>query len=279
MYKFDLQKGNKRVKFSRKDIVQIDRKPSIFVIGDIHGEYDMFKKLLSKHKPNKEQLVLIGDLIDKGPKSKSVLKEVLALARDEYNPAIVIKGNHEELFLDFLEYPEQSFNSYMQNGGGYTLTSLLGEDVFLMYNDNKVELANKIKEMYAEEISMLRDLPTYYSRNNLLFVHGGVNMNYEDFRNTSDEDFLWLRTRDEEFGQSGNILQYIDAYTGLKDNIKIIHGHTPDVEAPVAHLNRLNVDGGAALGGALVGVKLNIWGDITEIHKVQKSFEHRPSEF
>lgn len=47
-------------------------KPYVYVISDIHGQLDLFKKLLESFDPVHHQLVLIGDLNDRGKKAKNV---------------------------------------------------------------------------------------------------------------------------------------------------------------------------------------------------------------
>ena len=69
------------------------------IIGDVHGCADELKLLLDKTKfdPLADQLVFVGDLIHKGPKSKEVLEIAHA------SQAICIKGNHELKFLKSLK--------------------------------------------------------------------------------------------------------------------------------------------------------------------------------
>ena len=46
-------------------------KPYVYVISDIHGQADLFDALLTDYDPVEHQLVLIGDLNDRGPHSKA----------------------------------------------------------------------------------------------------------------------------------------------------------------------------------------------------------------
>lgn len=252
---------------------RIEHKPNIFAIGDIHGEYKLLMKLLAQYKPDTEQLVLIGDLLDKGPNSKSVLLECYYRSQDRYNPPVVLRGNHEELFLDFLKYPAARYDSYIVNGGGYTLCSLVGE-TYTMTNTPET-IARRIKEQYADEIAFLEDCPVYYRRNNLLFVHAGVNLSFADFRQSDDQDFTWIR---KQFQENTNQIMTVNKETGIEEPLKIIHGHTPNPVAPAFTQNKVNIDGGATFGGALVGVKFNVWGDVIEAHKVNKTLELQGSE-
>lgn len=87
-------------------------------IGDIHGCYFAFKKLLEKLKLTKDdQIFLLGDLIDKGRDSSKVLDLVIELKENGYQ-VFPIKGNHEEKLLlayncgfDFFEKYLEEYNS------------------------------------------------------------------------------------------------------------------------------------------------------------------------
>ena len=71
-----------------------------YFFSDIHGEYKKFKEILKYWDSNRQQLILLGDLCDRGLQSY----ECFYLAKylcDNYG-AILIKGNHEDLFLKFL---------------------------------------------------------------------------------------------------------------------------------------------------------------------------------
>ena len=48
-------------------------KSLVYVISDIHGQLDLFQQLLRDFDPMLHQLVLIGDLNDRGPRSKECL--------------------------------------------------------------------------------------------------------------------------------------------------------------------------------------------------------------
>lgn len=68
-----------------------------FLISDIHGELYLFKELLEqvKYDDAKDQLILLGDYIDRGPTSKEVLDFIMTLKE---NGAKVLMGNHEQIY-------------------------------------------------------------------------------------------------------------------------------------------------------------------------------------
>lgn len=67
-----------------------------YVISDIHGQYDTFLKMIATIDFQEEdELYIVGDIIDKGPKSLECLKWVI-----KHDNVIPMLGNHELLFVD-----------------------------------------------------------------------------------------------------------------------------------------------------------------------------------
>jgi len=70
------------------------KKGRIIVVGDVHGCYEEFCELLEACDFNEEDnLIMVGDLVNKGPDSIKVLKKAMKLN------AIVVRGNHEDKAL------------------------------------------------------------------------------------------------------------------------------------------------------------------------------------
>ena len=68
-----------------------------WVIPDIHGCFRTLKVLIENQiKPNKnDHLIFLGDYIDRGPDSKSVIDYIMKMQQDEFN-ITVLMGNHED---------------------------------------------------------------------------------------------------------------------------------------------------------------------------------------
>ncbi len=87
----------------------------MIIISDIHGCYKTLLKLL-KQCPD-EQLVFLGDLVDRGPDSASVVR----FAMDNKIPTLM--GNHEDLMLSDhgLSPIEYDNGLWAYNGGDVAL--------------------------------------------------------------------------------------------------------------------------------------------------------------
>lgn len=70
-------------------------KRDVFVIGDLHGCLDELQELLQKAgvTPDKNLIIFVGDLVDKGPKNMETLNFVRDLTKQG---ACAVRGNHEE---------------------------------------------------------------------------------------------------------------------------------------------------------------------------------------
>lgn len=82
----------------------LSRYDEVVVIGDVHGCYDELKELINKihsgsstKQSSKCLKILVGDLVNKGPKNEKVLE----LCRDVYPESILaVRGNHDQIVLN-----------------------------------------------------------------------------------------------------------------------------------------------------------------------------------
>ncbi|MBF0220417.1 MAG: serine/threonine protein phosphatase [Gammaproteobacteria bacterium] len=80
-------------------------RPRQIVVGDIHGCQKELQQLVEKLALTAaDELILLGDLIDKGPNSAGVVNWLAALAQQQ--PITLIEGNHEERFLRWYRYSQ-----------------------------------------------------------------------------------------------------------------------------------------------------------------------------
>ncbi len=167
----------------------------VFAIGDIHGNYQLLEKILTKWNPEEEQLIFLGDYIDRGPDSLKVLRKVMDLTQN--HGAIALSGNHEQILLFWLLNTEKSSEFYFNDkvGGIATIHSLYPEmrENIILDNVNVIELANRVKVEFSAEIDFIKRLKSYYQWDSYLFVHAGIDVHVEDFKKTKEENFYWIR--------------------------------------------------------------------------------------
>ncbi|MEW5725640.1 MAG: metallophosphoesterase family protein, partial [Thermodesulfobacteriota bacterium] len=171
--------------------------------------------------PAEDTLIFIGDYVDRGPNSAGVIDHILGLKQWSEN-VICLRGNHEQLLLDFLE--GRNIGTFIYNGGQMTIDSYGGPE-------------GGIPEEHYE---FLRTLPYYWQNEDYIFVHAGlrdgVPLDKQDER-----DMLWIR---EEFITSD--------YDHGK---RVIYGHTP-TRKPVVMRNKIGIDTGAVYGGHLTCLEI-----------------------
>ncbi|MEO0350081.1 MAG: metallophosphoesterase [Cyanobacteria bacterium P01_A01_bin.15] len=141
-------------------------------IGDIHGHYDGLMQLLEAVDPGlKDSIYFVGDLIDRGPKSRQVVEYV------RQNGHQCVMGNHEQLLLEAFPKGEAhmpAFQGWLYSGGQSTLSSYTNvDDLF-------------------DHLHWIQNLPLYLDLDDIWLVHAGVNPHHTLAEQTSHE-YCWIR--------------------------------------------------------------------------------------
>lgn len=122
-------------------------------IGDIHGCAAALAAVIAAIKPaEQDTLIFLGDYVDRGPDSRGVIEQVLALERQ--CRVIPLLGNHEIMFLDALEKGAEGAG-WLQYGGRETLAS---------YNWD-------IRNFPAPHLDFIQGLKRYHETSTHFFVH------------------------------------------------------------------------------------------------------------
>ena len=99
----------------------------VYAIGDIHGRNDLLCRMIARieadeagRDPAETTVILLGDLVDRGPDSASVI----ATAREwaKRRRVRMLAGNHEEMFLGSFER-DDTLRHFLRHGGRETLLS------------------------------------------------------------------------------------------------------------------------------------------------------------
>ncbi len=212
----------------------------IFVLPDIHGHKDKLDRALSLIESEAgpdAQIVFLGDYVDRGPDARGVLQTLIDGQAAGRNWT-ALRGNHDQLFLDFLT--DARVNSPMLRPGlGWLNPVMGGLQTLSSYNIDAAEAHPEwqcaTKSVPASHQVFLSDLPYTFETGDLLFVHAGIRPGIP-VTDQDPEDLIWIRN---EF------------LCDTTDHGKlVVHGHTP-VEYPEHHGNRVALDGGAGFGRTL----------------------------
>ncbi len=217
-----------------------------YAIGDVHGEREKFERLLgfirddAREWANSYKIVLLGDLIDRGPDSRGVVALALELTRS--GEALALKGNHEELMLHAYSKRESiGIYHWATNGGDETIAS------YKQANGAADDWRDAID---TGHLNWMRELPAIWrdEARGLVFVHAGIDPH--TFPACKEEIHLWTRS-----GKFFNSERWPDRPE--LEGLTVIHGHTPlpDLK-PHLSPRRINVDTGACFGGPLTSVVL-----------------------
>lgn len=201
----------------------------LFAIGDVHGCAGELRVLLNKLPLTSDtEVVFLGDYVDRGPRSRDVIDTVLEL--DGHCRVIRLMGNHEAMFLDYLENPRSAkAGAFIYNGGSATLQS---------YADERGEV-----KIPTAHVAFLRSLRLTYQTDAYFFVHAGVPeipLQTLDLKRHR-ANMLWMRgeflTTDYDWGKV------------------IVHGHTAVPHVKIL-ANRIDVDTGCVYGRKLSAIAL-----------------------
>lgn len=199
---------------------------AIYAVGDIHGCFDKLVKLFEiLAVAQYDEIVFLGDYIDRGPDSKKVIDFILELKSKKINKVVCLKGNHEKMLLDYLEGINKDV--FLANGGLETIKSYSRSGNFYIPE---------------EHLHFFKNLKLYYETDSYIFVHAGIAPNKALSEQTED-DFLWIR---------GEFI-----FSKIKLGKKIIFGHTPSkTYFPYFDNDKIGIDTGAVYGGFLTAIKL-----------------------
>jgi serine/threonine protein phosphatase 1 len=217
----------------------------IYALSDIHGCADLLERAfasidadIQRKKAGRLLHVFLGDYIDRGLDSRRTLD--LLIERARHNDIVFLKGNHEDVLLDFLRDPTR-LHDWRQFGGLQTLISYGIRPSLNPGIGEQVDLARAFTAaLPPDHRRFLEDLKPSFSCGDFFFAHAGVRPGV-DLGAQQEEDLLWIR---EEFLNSP-----------LDFGKFIVHGHTP-VKEPDLRPNRLNIDTGAYATGQLTLLRI-----------------------
>jgi serine/threonine protein phosphatase 1 len=194
----------------------------IIAIGDIHGCHAEFSELLQRLELTKDdQLILVGDLVNRGPDSCKVID----LARE--HRAISLLGNHE---LRLLNYRKSNDTAFLKESDEDTYRKLRPEDW-----------------LYLEQMPLTH----YVEELNTVFVHGGFLPN-EPWQKQPASVVTRIQVvdadgRPRKRADSEDSPPWADLWNGPPF---VVYGHTPRPEVYKLKWS-VGIDTACAMGGQL----------------------------
>ena len=214
----------------------IPRGQRVYAIGDIHGRLDLFQALVARIRadnaargPARVRLILLGDLVDRGPDSAELVSRCRSLALQSRD-FLVLKGNHEAIMLDALRGNVGALALWLRTGGGATLRSWGVPEAWLGHGASPDLIAAARERVPADILVWLDALPTRYRVGDYLFVHAGVRPGVPIARQTA-EDMLWIRR------------EFLDS--AVDHSAVVVHGHSISESGVEIRPNRIGIDTGA----------------------------------
>jgi serine/threonine protein phosphatase 1 len=213
----------------------------IYAVGDIHGRADLLADLYAmiradaRSAPRRRVIVHLGDYIDRGLQSKEVVDLLLAPPLEGFE-SVCLKGNHEQVLMDFLADPRVGPH-WLKYGGDATLSSYGVPVLELATGEIDCEAVRQAcaQRLPPRHLAFFCALPASHAEGGYFFAHAGVRPKIALDQQSAD-DLMWIR---HEF------LKFTGSFGAV-----VVHGHHitswPDMRS-----NRIGIDTGAYASGRL----------------------------
>ncbi len=205
-------------------------------VGDIHGCLDPLRALIDK-LPAEEELVFLGDYVDRGPHSAEVIRYLKQLAKQR--KCRFLMGNHEWLMLHAIG-EDEAIPHWIANGANTTLHSY-GVDFA------RWPRLQRRGAFLAEDHAFFSSLPYYHEDEATIFVHAGIDTGIADMRVQDPEVLIWIRDK---------FFRNAEQWRGKE----VIFGHTPTTSMglPARQIFKQHrfygIDTGCVYGGYLTAI-------------------------
>jgi serine/threonine protein phosphatase 1 len=237
----------KTVKLRPLDTARVPDGMRVYAIGDVHGRNDLLHQLLKKIEADdlargdaETLIIFLGDLMDRGPDSASVIETAMALHKAGRNVRFLM-GNHEEVFVRACRQNDPKVTRFFIRIGGeatvlsYPITR--SEYIVLDMHQLSERLGTLVPESHLEFIEGFEDQIII---GDYVFVHAGIRPGVA-LADQKPSDLRWIR---EDFVDQRGDLEKV-----------VVYGHTiyEDVEE---RGSRIGIDTGAYASDKLTAIAL-----------------------
>ncbi len=229
------------------DTAQVPGGMRVYAVGDIHGRDDLLVQLLAQidaddqsRGPADTQIILLGDLVDRGSSSAQVIDTAIALKHRKPNTRFLM-GNHEEVFIQACREPTgELIRFFIRIGGEATIMSYpISRSDYLDLDIQ--ELADRLPTLVPEyHLAFLEGFEDQIIIGDYAFVHAGIKPGLP-LADQAPKDLRWIR---EEFLNHKGDFEKV-----------IIYGHTITADVDESR-SRIGIDTGAYDSGKLTAIGL-----------------------
>jgi len=215
-------------------------------IGDVHGCLDELKKLCQiLELQADDEVIFVGDLLDKGPDSVGVVRFVRELAATR--KVILVKGNHE---WKHERFRKRSADSTMTIRG---------------------ELVEITDLLSPEDVQFLDSALGYYKTGDHLVVHGGIPGSLEEL--PTPPNMVGISAKVRGVFEKLFMTRYLSAETGKMLSLgtqgpgdpfwtaiydgrfgRVVFGHEAFLSGPQITDHAVGIDTGCVFGGSLTAL-------------------------
>lgn len=214
------------------------------MIGDIHGMYCALLQVLERagFDPELDELISVGDLVDRGPEVREVLEFLEALSHFRW-----ARGNHDAWALSWIR-GDRPDPDWVRNGGLTTMAALEEGGLSGFYARASAE----VEERWRPFFERAKD---YIELDDCLFVHAGLDPRFpiaaqDEEAWTWDRSFAYACLRDFQEGRAD--AEPVTPYR------RVFIGHTacgtPEERRPIFVRGVWLIDQGAGHGNRLTVV-------------------------
>lgn len=215
-----------------------------YAIGDVHGRLDLLRDLLTRieeddarRPPARTWLVMLGDLVDRGPDSRGVIEHLLAHP-PAFARTVYLKGNHEEFLLDVLAGDEAVVVNWLTYGG-FECAESYGLSKGWTLNATPAAIVERLAAAVpASHKAFLAAMHDSFRFGDYLFVHAGIRPGVP-LESQTGTDLRWIRDG------------FLDDLTD--HGVVVVHGHSI-VDSVEERPNRIAIDTGAYRTGVLTAI-------------------------
>ena len=240
----------------------------VYAIGDVHGRFDLLEDMIELIAADQSargsvpfRLVLLGDLVDRGPESARVIRACMRLTAFSER-VTVLKGNHEAMMSAALDGDFTALQHWLALGGRETLLSY-GLPEVLLAQGGTIELLDAARAAVGETVlGWLAALPLSLRFERFFLVHAGIRPG-RHLSGQRQEDLVSIR---EPFLSST-----------ADHGAIVVHGHTICEAGPDVFPNRIGIDTGAYRTGRLTALGLEP-GEVWRLSTMPTSDRVRPPE-